>query len=114
MLVEALPLLRLVELWIMLEAIFDAAGEHRLGVEIAVGIRYNLTIDAAWRVRGGGAVILNGFLHDLKLLRREPFLEACVGGQNLSASDVVYGAGPAHTQIVVSGNDVSHVDVDAE
>ena len=56
-------------------------------------------------------MILYCLFHNLDLFDREPFFQAGIGCQNLTATHMVIGAMAAHAQIVVGSNGINHVDV---
>lgn len=93
-LVEAQPLMLVVELGIVGQSEVNGTNEDHLGDDVAVGLGDDLSVERARGVAGRGAVILDGLLHDLYLFGREPALQPGVCSQNLSARQVVYGAGP--------------------
>ena len=67
-LIEPLPLLLLVQFWIMFEPELDSTREDDFWIEIPVSLRHNLAVDGSWHAGGGGAMILHSLLHDLYLL----------------------------------------------
>ena len=56
-------------------------------------------------------MILHGFFHDFNLLGSEPALQSGISLEDFATGEVVDGARTAHSQVVVGGNDINHVDV---
>ena len=56
-------------------------------------------------------MVLNGLLHDLDLFWREPLLQSGVAFKDSSPTQMVVGTMTRHTQVVIGGNGVGHVDI---
>ena len=111
MLTKSLPLLFFCELRVVVESEVYGSLEDDVGAQVSVGFGDDASVDGAWRMRCGCAVVFHGLSHDLYLCGCEPSLQALVGGEDLCAGDVVDGSWPAEAEVVVCGDDVDHVDV---
>ena len=56
-------------------------------------------------------MVFDGLAHHLQLFGREPLAQAGVGGEDLSARQVMDGAGPGHPEVVIGGDGIDHIDV---
>ena len=109
MFLESLPVFLLAHLRIVGHAKLHGTLKHHLGHDVPVGLGHNLSVETTWCTRCRGAMVLNGFLHDLDLLGREPFLQSRVAGQNFSASDMMNGPGARHAHIVIGRHGIYHI-----
>jgi hypothetical protein len=100
-----------VEFGIVAESKLDGAAEDGITIDISVCFGHNLAVDAAWRTTGRSPMVFYGFLHDLKLFGREPLLQSGVGSEDLAATQVMIGSVARHTQIVIGGYGINHIDV---
>ena len=92
MLHETVPMTFHIEFWIVGESELDGSAYDMLGVKVTIGLRNNLSIDAA---RGAGSrctMVFYGFLHHLDLFWGEPALQTHISLQNLATGDMMNGS----------------------
>ena len=87
----------------------DASANDSVRINIPISLGNNLSVDCSWTTTCRCPVILNSLLHNLNLLWREPLLKSGVSCKNLTASDVMISAMPAHTQIVICSYGINHI-----
>ena len=97
----------------MTQAELDGAPDDSLGFNIPVGLSHYLAIDASGCPRCRGPVVLDSLLHHTQLLCREPAFKTGVLHQYLAAGDVVYSPRSRHSQVVIGGNSIDHVEIGA-
>ena len=77
----------------------------------AVGGGDDFAVDVAGVVREAGAVIFNGFGHSFYFCGQEESLHGFVGAEHFGGFEVVSFVVDEVAEVVVSGDDVNHVEV---
>ena len=93
MFLEAAVLPLVVEFRVVGESELYGSADDDVGVEVTVCFGHNLPVDAAWRPGSGGTVVFDSFAHHLQLFGREPLAQPGVGGEDLTAREVMDGPG---------------------
>lgn len=108
----ALPVLVGGERGVVVESELDGALNDLEGVDVAVGLGNDASVDGLRRLGRGGAVVGGGLSHDLELCWLEPLEQTVVGQKYAGGIEVMALAAVDESEVVVGGDGVDHVDVD--